>query len=561
MTNEACGTKPLFQVSADFPFALSRMVAFLALLPAVALASDIPLDRDPRSYFLIGLRTVRIFSAAMEPPGCNVGVNCWSRSGRAQSCGLFHANHGTIPAPGQIAANRVCGTRSFFQVFANLPPCVNPTCEMIGDPGAKPDCTDSFTLPILGDLDHDGTPSCDDDCVTDRGDIAVACGATLPLPACNPGLPIDVMEGQDCSLGDAIPGNGRCDLGTGAWGAVHVGRGARLDFAAGTTVICSLKVFEAARVTSDGAATVLLPGSGSLRFRNFVDVGGGCGALRFVTESGLIQLGRYGDFSLDVCTIAGQLRLGQNNNLRGHFIADKFSSGIKNDARCGDQTCLATTTSTSTSTSSTTMPSMTSSSTTTSTTTTASSTATTAAPTTTSSSTTTSAPAATTTTSTPAPTTTTTLGGGRFTRTPGFYKNHPAVTQSILSAAGGVSVCGYAISDADVDDGHSALEALCVDVQGDQRVQLVRQLVTAALNLAAGGAPFADFARCNALCQDGSATVFALAVCIDETDAYNNSGDVMPAPFDPPGPADPGPCVAAFATACTVAAPSSCTVP
>jgi hypothetical protein len=167
----------------------------------------------------------------------------------------------------------------------------------------------------------------------------------------------------------------------------------------------------------------------------------------------------------------------------------------------------------------------------------------------------------TTTTSAVVSTTTSTLGGGRFTRTPGFYKNHPAVTQSILSAAGGVSVCGHVISDVDVNHGHSALEALCVSVQGDQRLQLVRQLVTAALNVAAGGAAFSDFTSCDAVCRDGGATTLALAACIDETDAYNNSGDVLRAPFDPPAPADPGPCGAAFATACTVVAPSSCAVP
>jgi len=456
-------------------------------------------------------------------------------------------------------------------VFANLPTCTNPTCAMIGHPGAKADCTDSFTLPILDDLDHDGTPSCDDNCVPDLGDIAVACGTTLSLPACDPGLPVNVVAGQDCSVGDTMPGNGRCDLGTGTWGAVHVGRGARLDFAAGTTVICSLKVISAARVTSNGAATVLLPGAGSLRFQDSVDIGRGCGALRFVSESGLIKFGRYGDYSLDACTISGRFRLGHANNLRGHLIADEFASDIRNDARCCEPTVPPMTSSTSTNTSSSTTSSTTTSPTTTSSTTTSVTTASTtttitdpnatSSSTTSSTATTSTSTSSTTTTSTTTSTTTTTLSGGQFTRTPGFYKNHPAITQSILSAAGGLSVCGHVISDVDVNDAHSALEALCVSVQGDQRLQLVRHLVAAALNMAAGGASFSDFASCDSVCQNGSASTSALADCINETDAYNNSGDAIPAPFDLLGSVDPAPCRAAFATACTILAPSSCAVP
>ena len=112
-----------------------------------------------------------------------------------------------------------------------------------------------------------------------------------------------------------------------------------------------------------------------------------------------------------------------------------------------------------------------------------------------------------------------------------------------------------------MNDGHSALEALCVNIGGDQRLQLVRQLLTAALNMAAGGATFPNFAACNAVCQDPGASVTQLSDCIDQTDTYNQSGDGVAAPFDPPGRAAPGLCGAAFETPCTVLTPALCAQP
>jgi hypothetical protein len=150
-------------------------------------------------------------------------------------------------------------------------------------------------------------------------------------------------------------------------------------------------------------------------------------------------------------------------------------------------------------------------------------------------------------------------GHGDWTRTAGFYKNHPSVTQSILTGAGGLTVCGGPITDVDVDHGHSALEALCVTDGG--RAQLARQLLTAALNGAGGGAVFGDLSRCNTICADADAPTSDISGCIDEADGFNNSGDALPAPFDPAGAADPGACKKAQATACTVVQRSLCAVP
>jgi len=122
-------------------------------------------------------------------------------------------------------------------------------------------------------------------------------------------------------------------------------------------------------------------------------------------------------------------------------------------------------------------------------------------------------------------------------------------------------VCGKKITDVAVNDAHSALEALCISPQGNQRLQLFRQLLTAALNDAAGTpATFTDFAACDALCQDAGATDADLSACVDAADAFNNSGDNVTAPFEPAGAAVTAPCKSAADTACTVLAPASCAV-
>jgi hypothetical protein len=112
-----------------------------------------------------------------------------------------------------------------------------------------------------------------------------------------------------------------------------------------------------------------------------------------------------------------------------------------------------------------------------------------------------------------------------------------------------------------VDDARSALEALCISPQGDSRLQLFRQLLGAALNGVIGSGPFDGFAACNTVCQNSHATASQIDACIGSADAFNQSGDNLPAPFDPPGAADSGPCNAAQATACTVLDPASCAAP
>jgi hypothetical protein len=137
--------------------------------------------------------------------------------------------------------------------------------------------------------------------------------------------------------------------------------------------------------------------------------------------------------------------------------------------------------------------------------------------------------------------------GVEFCRTPGFWGTHAAVdsekacsqdiTGAVLAAAGGsISICGETIDDTDVDSADSAVEALCVRVQGQITRQLARQLTAARLNCIVSGeagGPCNDisvndvFDACNTACVAGevSATVGSEEInCIDALDCFNNGG-------------------------------------
>jgi len=131
-------------------------------------------------------------------------------------------------------------------------------------------------------------------------------------------------------------------------------------------------------------------------------------------------------------------------------------------------------------------------------------------------------------------------------RTPGFWGTHADadpgkacsqdITGAVIAMAGGsISVCGECISNATTgetaapNNAASAVEALCVRVQGQSERQLARQLTAAALNciISTGSSETCantsviDWATCNAVCQ-GTSTAKTVGQCIDEIDAFNN---------------------------------------
>lgn len=491
---------------------MRRFFVLLGLsLVSPAIAASPSLERDPSKYFVLAVRRAALQNLAVQAPACSIGVDC-PLSGA--NCGVMRGSDLIVPAPGQATAASLCSPGAFFTVFRTAGLCPHPGCSEISNRGPASDCSNPLiganALPILGDLAGNGAPSCGPGCAVDRSDIAAACGVTLPLPACNPAKPVVVQPNQDCGAFDTLPGNFHCDLAPGTYGNIVVRNGARLDFGPGTTVLCSLRAAQATRVTSNGPALVLVPGKGVVNLNNDADVGNVCGGLRIVAEAGTISFGRRGDFSLDACAIKGLLRLGHSSNLLGHFVGDI----VQSDRNSGGNCCTTTSTTTTT-----------------------------------------------TTLGNGSTTTTTTMPGGLFTRTPGFYKNHPDITLAILNGAGGLLVCGRTITNVNVDSASSALEVMCIAVQGDARLQLARQLMAAALSGAAGGAQFTELASCNAICADPNASATDIQNCVTDADNFNNSGDNVTAPFDPPGSANPTPCQQAQGTPCTIEAPAVCATP
>jgi len=163
-------------------------------------------------------------------------------------------------------------------------------------------------------------------------------------------------------------------------------------------------------------------------------------------------------------------------------------------------------------------------------------------------------------------------GEGCFTHTPGFWKNHPAVTSLFLPLLNACGTKDYSIFP-------DVAEAMCVSGQDAKeqgktmtQLQLERQCVAANLNQAAtnrGGGNCAfengDFETidsmiascCGTLCETGTKTAIDASHCIDALDAFNNTDDTLAVncndPNDPliafcqSGPADTEACKEASA--------------
>jgi hypothetical protein len=127
-------------------------------------------------------------------------------------------------------------------------------------------------------------------------------------------------------------------------------------------------------------------------------------------------------------------------------------------------------------------------------------------------------------------------------RTPGFYgthagdakKNSQNITQQILDAAGGLSVCGEFVDNTALNMDGSALEAMCEKTQGDSRLQLYRHLVAASLNCVMSGAPLdcddtgieGLFNECNEACiMNNDADL--MESCRYKVDCWNNGGTML----------------------------------
>lgn len=151
-----------------------------------------------------------------------------------------------------------------------------------------------------------------------------------------------------------------------------------------------------------------------------------------------------------------------------------------------------------------------------------------------------------------------------FTHPAEFYRRRPAVVQGILTGAGGsLAVCGRTLTNLNVDSASSVLEALCVPVDADNRLHLMKELTAAALNAAASGAVFADLALCSGICASGAATAVQIDDCVNRSRAFNCSGEHLPSVFEPSGPGDPVllACGAATGNQCNALFGGACATP
>ncbi|MFU8833212.1 MAG: hypothetical protein ACNA7J_13805, partial [Wenzhouxiangella sp.] len=129
-------------------------------------------------------------------------------------------------------------------------------------------------------------------------------------------------------------------------------------------------------------------------------------------------------------------------------------------------------------------------------------------------------------------------------RTPGFWGTHAGtghrratnLTQLVIDDGGPLEVCGATIDNTDEGNVHSAVEAMCVRIEGHLNRQLARQLTAMSLNCIAsgGGADCSGtsvealFAECNDLCAadaGGKGSGSTLGSCIDRVDDFNNGVD------------------------------------
>ncbi len=127
-------------------------------------------------------------------------------------------------------------------------------------------------------------------------------------------------------------------------------------------------------------------------------------------------------------------------------------------------------------------------------------------------------------------------------RTPGFWgthaglekKNSQNITQAVIDEVGSLTVCGKSISTTVVRAMNSAVEGMCVSPQGEQKLQLARQLTAAALNcVMTNGSPTcvnttlgATFQECNSACAGGPSTI-GVSDCIKAVDCFNNGGTLL----------------------------------
>lgn len=195
--------------------------AVLALAFATSVEAQ-PLRTNLGSYFIFAMRSVNVKDLDVLSP-CNVGVNC-ARPSSNGSCGTSTFGSSLLADGSQLAADVARFNKdgaSVSQLFANGLP--NPSNVKVRKPGPGVGGANPLALPILGDLDGDGAPSCNRGCTPDFGDLAAFCKLPSPFPACDPSRAVIASPNDDCGgAPDAQPGNAR--TARGGWSVRGRGR-------------------------------------------------------------------------------------------------------------------------------------------------------------------------------------------------------------------------------------------------------------------------------------------------------------------------------------------------
>jgi hypothetical protein len=321
---------------------LGRMVLAAALAASTAQVASAgpPLRRDLAAFHIFGLRNVDLKNYVLNG-ACNIGVDCAQPSSNS-SCGVETQENVSYDQGSQIAAdvqkfNKPGAT--VWQVFTNkLSGAANVS---IGLPPVEP----LTPLPILGDVNGNGNPSCainGGQCITDPGDMAAACGFPSPFPTCNVANPVLVLPNSDCVIApDAVPNNNICDLAPGNYGTINVQDNGKLNFtgtpAPGNYTFCSFNAGKGVQITAD--RPVVLNVSGDVAVNNNSSfgpaAGQNCGQITVnISGPGGFAFGRHGNFNGFFCAPERTLLLGHDNNLTGRFFGDTVLSDSNDRGFC-----------------------------------------------------------------------------------------------------------------------------------------------------------------------------------------------------------------------------------
>lgn len=299
-------------------------LGIVATLTGVGMAQ--PLNRQLPAYCLFAMRELSAKNLTVNG-ACNVGVNC-AQPNASSSCGSASFQNPFFAPNSQLAADVVRISRAgatFWQLFRNSGPPIDGAT--FGVVGPNPDKTFPLSpLPILGDADGDGTPSCatvSNSCEPDPGDLAAACAFPPVFLDC--GGPQVTAAGGDCvGAPDATPGNDRCDLPPGVYGNLNARNGSELTFIGGDYAFCTVTIGR--NVTVDATVAARLFISGGFNVNNGTDMGLACGKITaFIRGPGAFSIGRGASVVGTYCAPMRKLLLGAGSNLKGTFAGDRIA--------------------------------------------------------------------------------------------------------------------------------------------------------------------------------------------------------------------------------------------